>query len=47
LAGVEAGRLGGFGRVVGIDRGAQPDALRRQGADIVIESLLQVRVADN
>jgi beta-phosphoglucomutase family hydrolase len=47
LAGVEAGRLGGFGRVVGIDRGAQPDALRRHGADIVIESLLQVRVADN
>jgi beta-phosphoglucomutase family hydrolase len=44
LAGVEAGRQGGFGRVVGIDRGHQPEALRQQGADIVIESLLQVEV---
>jgi beta-phosphoglucomutase family hydrolase len=45
LAGVEAGRRGGFGRVVGIDaKGRQPEALRQHGADIVIESLLRVEV---
>lgn len=48
LAGVEAGRRGGFGRVVGIDRhaGRQPEALRRRGADAVIRGLLQVDVVD-
>jgi beta-phosphoglucomutase family hydrolase len=44
LAGVEAGRRGGFGRVFGIDRGHQAEALRQHGADIVVESLLQVEV---
>jgi beta-phosphoglucomutase family hydrolase len=44
LAGVEAGRRGGFGRVVGIGGGRQPEALRQHGADIVVESLLQVEV---
>lgn len=47
LAGVEAGRLGGFGAVVGIDRGRQPRALREHGAKIVVESLLQVEVVDS
>jgi beta-phosphoglucomutase family hydrolase len=47
LAGVEAGRRGGFGRVVGIGRGQQSEALRQHGADIVVESLLQVKVVDN
>jgi alpha,alpha-trehalase len=46
LAGVEAGRRGGFGRVVGIDRGQQADALHERGADIVILDLLQVEVVD-
>ncbi|GGQ01264.1 HAD family hydrolase [Streptomyces roseolilacinus] len=39
LAGVEAGRRGGFGLVVGVDRAAGPDtadALRRHGADLVV-----------
>ena len=39
LAGVEAGRRAGFGRVVGIDRGSQSKALRERGADIVIQGL--------
>jgi beta-phosphoglucomutase-like phosphatase (HAD superfamily) len=43
LAGVEAGRRGGFGRVVGIDRGQQPDALRQHGADVIIKSLISQR----
>jgi beta-phosphoglucomutase family hydrolase len=48
LAGVEAGRRGGFGRVVGIDKhgGQQSEALRRHGADIVIRGLLEVDVVD-
>src|SRR5207248_9248816 len=33
LAGVEAGRAGGFGCVVGVDRTGQADELRRRGAD--------------
>lgn len=44
LAGVEAGRRGGFGCVVGIDRNRQAEALRQRGADKVIQSLLQVEV---
>ena len=36
LAGVEAGRAGGFGFVVGVDRVGQAEALRRHGADIVV-----------
>jgi alpha,alpha-trehalase len=46
LAGAEAGRRGAFGRVVGIDRGRQPEALRQHGADVVVENLLQVAVVD-
>jgi len=36
LAGVEAGRAGGFGCVVGVDRVGQADELRRHGADVVV-----------
>ena len=39
LAGVQAGRAGGFGCVVGVDRVGQADALRAQGADIVVGDL--------
>ena len=39
LAGVEAGRAGGFGLVIGVDRVGQADALRRSGADIVVRDL--------
>lgn len=46
MAGVAAGRQGGFRCVVGVDRHHQPEALLRQGADIVIESLQQVEVQD-
>ena len=34
LSGVEAGRAGHFGFVVGVDRVGQADALRRNGADV-------------
>ena len=36
LAGVAAGRAGGFGYVVGVDRADQADALREHGADVVV-----------
>jgi beta-phosphoglucomutase family hydrolase len=39
LAGVEAGRAGGFGFVVGVDRTGQAEALGSHGADIVVRDL--------
>jgi beta-phosphoglucomutase family hydrolase len=39
LAGVEAGRAGAFGFVVGVDRLNQAAALRAHGADIVVSDL--------
>ncbi|MCZ4602721.1 HAD-IA family hydrolase [Streptomyces sp. Lzd4kr] len=45
LAGVEAGRRGGFGLVIGVDRtgGATTGAeLRRHGADIVVSDLAEL-----
>lgn len=39
LVGVAAGRAGHFGYVVGVDRLGQADALRAQGADVVVSDL--------
>jgi len=39
LAGVQAGRAGGFGWVVGVDRTHHADELRAHGADIVVADL--------
>src|ERR1700733_13930617 len=39
LAGVEAGRAGHFGWVVGVDRVGQAEALREHGADVVVKDL--------
>ena len=39
LAGVQAGRAGHFGYVVGVDRVDQAAALREHGADIVVQDL--------
>ncbi|NSC20828.1 beta-phosphoglucomutase family hydrolase [Streptomyces albus subsp. chlorinus] len=39
LAGMEAGRAGNFGYVVGVDRTGQADALRQHGADTVVKDL--------
>jgi beta-phosphoglucomutase family hydrolase len=39
LAGVEAGRAGDFGWVVGVDRSGQAEALKRRGADVVVQDL--------
>jgi beta-phosphoglucomutase family hydrolase len=42
LAGVEAGRAGAFGYVVGVDRTGQRDALAEHGADIVVDDLSEL-----
>jgi beta-phosphoglucomutase family hydrolase len=46
LAGVEAGRAGHFGRVVGVDRVGQADALREHGADVVVQDLSELLESD-
>jgi beta-phosphoglucomutase family hydrolase len=45
IAGVEAGRAGRFGCVIGVDHSGQSPALREAGADVVVTSLAQVKVA--
>jgi beta-phosphoglucomutase family hydrolase len=42
LAGVQAGRAGHFGHVVGVDRVGQADALREHGADVVVADLAEL-----
>jgi beta-phosphoglucomutase family hydrolase len=42
LSGVEAGRAGAFGFVVGVDRVGQTDALRLHGADTVVTDLTEL-----
>lgn len=42
LAGVEAGRAGRFGFVVGVDRVGQADALSAHGADVVVRDLAEL-----
>ncbi|QBJ95293.1 beta-phosphoglucomutase family hydrolase [Rhodococcus sp. ABRD24] len=44
LSGVEAGRRGAFGVVVGVDRTHHADALRKAGADIVVADLSDLEV---
>ena len=41
LAGMEAGRAGGFGLVVGLDRTGQADALREHGGQVVVRDLAE------
>lgn len=42
LAGVQAGRAGGFGCVFGVDRVGQAEALRAHGADVVVADLSEL-----
>jgi beta-phosphoglucomutase family hydrolase len=45
LAGVEAGRAGRFGFVIGVDRVGQADALSAHGADVVVDDLADLLAA--
>ena len=42
ISGVEAGRAGNFGYVVGVDRVGQAEALKAAGADVVVTDLEQL-----
>lgn len=44
LAGVRAGRAGGFGLVVGVDRHGDGEALRQAGADVVVKDLSGIKL---
>ena len=44
ISGVQAGRAGNFGLVVGVDRTGEADALRENGAHIVVEDLGELNV---
>jgi len=44
LAGVEAGRRGGFAIVIGVDRGDQGEELKRRGANIVVSDLAELKI---
>ena len=46
LAGVEAGRRGGFGFVIGVNRAGRPDALFKSGAHAVVSDLDRIVVTD-
>ena len=43
ISGVEAGRAGGFGLVIGINRSGQNTELKSRGADIVVADLSELR----
>jgi beta-phosphoglucomutase family hydrolase len=42
IAGVESGARGGFGLVIGVDRGAGADALRAAGAHFIVNDLSEL-----
>jgi alpha,alpha-trehalase len=44
VAGVKAGHAGGFGLVIGVDRGGNAEGLRQNGADVVVKDLDEVRI---
>jgi len=46
LAGVQAGKLGRFACVIGVDRNEQKAALQEHGADVVVSDLCEISVDD-
>lgn len=44
LAGVEAGRRGAFGLVIGVDRSGHAEELKQRGADLVVRDLAELRL---
>ena len=42
VSGVTAGRAGGFGGVIGVDRGNNREGLAQAGADVVVEDLGEI-----
>jgi alpha,alpha-trehalase len=44
LAGVEAGKAGGFALVIGVDREGQEEQLKKHGADVVVTDLAKIKL---
>lgn len=44
VSGVAAGAAGGFGLVIGVDRGVGADALASAGADVVVADLIELTI---
>jgi alpha,alpha-trehalase len=44
ISGVEAGKAGGFGLVIGVDRTGHPEDLASHGADVVVRDLAEVEI---
>ena len=42
ISGVQAGRTGGFGLVIGVDRTGDAEALKQHGADLVVTDLAEL-----
>jgi alpha,alpha-trehalase len=42
IAGVQAGRAGGFGLVIGVNRGGSAESLRDHGTDVVVADLAEL-----
>ena len=42
VSGVRAARDGGFGLVIGVARGEDPEVLRESGADVVVNDLVDL-----
>jgi alpha,alpha-trehalase len=47
VSGVQAGRAGGFGLVVGVDRDGAREVLLENGADVVVSDLRELRSRDD
>ena len=47
ISGVQAGRAGNFGLVIGVDRTGQAEALKENGADVVVKDLSEVYVGNS
>ncbi|MFW6129421.1 MAG: trehalose-phosphatase [Candidatus Aminicenantaceae bacterium] len=45
-AGVEAGKKGNFGCVIGVDRKGQPEDLRQKGADCLVNDLSRISISE-
>ena len=45
IVGVQAGRSGGFGLVIGVDRTGNPQALLKNGANVIVEDLAEITIA--
>lgn len=47
IAGVQAGRAGGFGMVIGVNRSGEPGVLRAHGATVEVTDLAEVAFAED